>query len=81
MTFDTGHVVAFDDTIHCAVRKGGLEVDTAAWGGTGDRLHRTGRAVATDAEQQRTGELVGRTDAFAAQLLVLDRLRRLAGSK
>ena len=33
--------------------------------------------MAADAEQQRTGELAGRTDAFPARLLVLDRLRRL----
>jgi hypothetical protein len=33
--------------------------------------------MAADAEQQRTGELAGHTDAFPARLLVLDRLRWL----
>ena len=77
MTLDTGHVVAFDDTIHYAVRKSGAGSDTAGRGRAGDGLHRTRAAVAADAEQQRTSELAGRTVAFPARLLVLDRLGRL----
>jgi uncharacterized protein (AIM24 family) len=73
MTLDTGHVVAFDDTIRYAVRKSGGWKSTLL-GGEGLVTDFTGprAAVAADAEQQRTGELAGRTFAFPARVLVLD---------
>ena len=41
MTLDTGHVVAFDDTIHYAFRKSGGWSRHCWWRRAGDGLHRT----------------------------------------